>query len=557
MTDTSATLNVASDLFTQAIAHHQAGRLDEAVASYRKALLIKPYFAEAHSNLGVALKNQGKLDEAVASFYKSLSITPEDADAHYNLGNALQAQGKLDEAVASFARALTCKPDFTEAYSNLGNALQAQGKLDEAVVYFERALTCKPDDAEAHFNLGTALLDQGKLDEAVVFFGQALALKPDYAEAHFNLGNALQSQGKLDEAIVSYQRALTCKPDFAEAYSNLGAALQAQGKLEEAVTSCQRALTCKPDFAEAYSNLGAALQAQGKLGEAIVSYERALFLEPDFIYALNGLNNTLCAAKRYDDALIIGRKALLFKDKVSRGHSGSTSRTAKNNIRYGTISASPPLIPTAPEHGKPWIISFSLWGKNPTYTKGAVENVLLSQKIFPDWRCRFYCDETVPVDIIDTLSNNGAEVIMMSSAWGYKRFAWRFLVSDDKNVGRYLCRDCDSRPSMREAAAVIEWITSGKPFHIIRDHPQHIDLILAGLWGGVAGWLPEMATAISQYSGFKNRFSDQFFLGDVIWPLIRDHVLIHDSYYDIFNNRRFPGEQMSEEPHVGTCFKIV
>ena len=44
------------------------GKLDEAVASYNKALSIKPDYADAHSNLGTALGELGKLDEAVASY---------------------------------------------------------------------------------------------------------------------------------------------------------------------------------------------------------------------------------------------------------------------------------------------------------------------------------------------------------------------------------------------------------------------------------------------------------------------------------------------------------
>ena len=44
------------------------GKLDEAVACYRRALELKPDFAEAHNNLGNALKDQGKLDEAVACY---------------------------------------------------------------------------------------------------------------------------------------------------------------------------------------------------------------------------------------------------------------------------------------------------------------------------------------------------------------------------------------------------------------------------------------------------------------------------------------------------------
>ena len=74
------------------------GKLDEAVACYRRALELKPDFAEAHSNLGNALKDLGKLDKAVACYRRALELKPDSAEAHSNLGSALKEQGKLDEA---------------------------------------------------------------------------------------------------------------------------------------------------------------------------------------------------------------------------------------------------------------------------------------------------------------------------------------------------------------------------------------------------------------------------------------------------------------------------
>ena len=129
------------------------GKLDEAVASYHKALALKPDYAEAHNNLGNAFRGLGKLEEAATSYHKALAITPDSADAHNNLGNALQNLGKLDEAVASYRKALAIMPDLTEAHSNLGAALQDLGMLDEARISYHKALAIKPGYAKAHSNL--------------------------------------------------------------------------------------------------------------------------------------------------------------------------------------------------------------------------------------------------------------------------------------------------------------------------------------------------------------------------------------------------------------------
>ena len=57
--------------------------LDGAVASFSKAVQIRPGFAPAHNNLGVALKDQGRLPEAVASFSKAVQIKPDRIVASY------------------------------------------------------------------------------------------------------------------------------------------------------------------------------------------------------------------------------------------------------------------------------------------------------------------------------------------------------------------------------------------------------------------------------------------------------------------------------------------
>ena len=124
------------------------GQVDEAIAHYRKALEIKPDYAEAHNNLGIALAGRGQVDEAIAHYRKALEIKPDDVEAHYNLGIALAGRGQVDEAIAHFRKALEIKPDFAEAHNNLGIALAGRGQIDEAIAHYRKALEIKPDYVE-------------------------------------------------------------------------------------------------------------------------------------------------------------------------------------------------------------------------------------------------------------------------------------------------------------------------------------------------------------------------------------------------------------------------
>jgi protein O-GlcNAc transferase len=215
------TSSVITELWAVGLHHHQAGRLAEAEACYRRVLAARASHPEVHVNLGVVLKRQGKLDEAVVAYRQAIGIKPDCAEAYFNLGIALADQRKFAGAVVAYRQAIGIRPDHVEAHLNLGNALRDQGKLDEAVVAYRQAIGIKPDHSEAHSNLGVALKDQGKLDEAVVAYRQAIGIKPDHAEAYSNLGNALKEQGELDEAVAAYRQAIDIKPDYAQAHSNL------------------------------------------------------------------------------------------------------------------------------------------------------------------------------------------------------------------------------------------------------------------------------------------------------------------------------------------------
>jgi hypothetical protein len=91
----------------------------------------------------------------------------------------------------------------------------------------------------------------------------------------------------------------------------------------------------------------------------------------------------------------------------------------------------------------------------------------------------------------------------------------------------------------------------------MRDHPYHMEVILAGMWGGVTGILPnirELASVAMSYS--RNKWHDQEFLRDVVWPLIRDDAKVHDSQFGFRGADDFPPMcQLPGKMHVGGAVK--
>ena len=88
--------------------------------------------------LGASAAQIGMYDQAITAFKKVISLKPDYADAYSNMGVALHDQGKLDEAIEAYKKSISLKPDYAVAYSNMGNVLKDQGKLDEAIEAYEK-----------------------------------------------------------------------------------------------------------------------------------------------------------------------------------------------------------------------------------------------------------------------------------------------------------------------------------------------------------------------------------------------------------------------------------
>ena len=230
-------------------------RYEAAIACYKIAIKIKPDYADAYNNMGVALKEKGELNAAIEIYKKAIKIRPDYADAYYNMGVALKDEGDADAAIDSYKKALKINPDHAETYNNMGVALKEKGELNAAMDNYKQAIKIKPDYAEAYYNTGIALNGEGELDTAIENYKQTIKIKPDHARAYNNMGISLKDKGDLEAAVDSYKQAIKIQPNFSAAYNNMGATLKEKSDLDAAIISYRQALKIKPDYFEAVKNL--------------------------------------------------------------------------------------------------------------------------------------------------------------------------------------------------------------------------------------------------------------------------------------------------------------
>jgi tetratricopeptide (TPR) repeat protein/4-amino-4-deoxy-L-arabinose transferase-like glycosyltransferase len=242
-----------------ATAFQEDGRLDDAVAHYKRSIEFQPDYAPAYNNLGVALRAKGEIDQALASYERALAAQPDYPDAHYNMANALLEKDEPEEAAAHFRTALTSIPGSPGTLNNLGIALASQGKFEEAAAQFRAALAADPGSSKAHRNLGNALASLGRSQEAMGFLRRAIELDPSDPDIHYDLGSELLQANQLEAAAAEFRAVLTLTPASAPAHNNLAIALASQGKVDEAVAHFREAIRIDPSFPDARKNLEIAL----------------------------------------------------------------------------------------------------------------------------------------------------------------------------------------------------------------------------------------------------------------------------------------------------------
>ncbi|THD68178.1 tetratricopeptide repeat protein [Phenylobacterium sp.] len=302
----------------QGLAHHRAGRLDEARRAYEQVLAADPRHFESLHLLGVYAVQIGRPDAAVELIGQAIAVRADVADAHGNLASAFNSLRRYGEALEASDRAIALNPDFAQAHGNRGEALHQLGRLPEALASYERVVALQPT-APAHYNRATMLRELGRLEAALAGYDLAIALKPDYAEARRSRGIVLCDLRRSEEGLESFGQAIALKPDDADAWLHRGATLRELGHFEDALAALDRAIELRPTYAEAHGNRGNVLCDLWRYQEAVVSYDRATELKPDYFEVFSNKVLPLRELRRMDDALAAADRAVALNPDYAEG----------------------------------------------------------------------------------------------------------------------------------------------------------------------------------------------------------------------------------------------
>ncbi|CAD5923770.1 TylF/MycF/NovP-related O-methyltransferase [Planktothrix agardhii] len=127
----------AGQLLKQANQFKRLGKLDSAIAEYKKSVDLNPHFAWSHCQLAQVLEKTGNLEEACIEYQKAIEINPYATSIYYRLGVALDKAGQLNEAISILKKVIEIQPSFYLAYKTLADNYKKLGNLEEGLTYFQ------------------------------------------------------------------------------------------------------------------------------------------------------------------------------------------------------------------------------------------------------------------------------------------------------------------------------------------------------------------------------------------------------------------------------------
>lgn len=142
--------------------------ITELEAAQQAAPASDPNMHIVVSNLGQAYDIAGRYDEAITAYTKAIELKPEVASYYQGLGTAQAKAGKVTEALATCDKAAALPTATTAAdsaqvtascYANVGITLQNAAKMKESIEPFKKATAVNPNNADYWFWLARGLVN--------------------------------------------------------------------------------------------------------------------------------------------------------------------------------------------------------------------------------------------------------------------------------------------------------------------------------------------------------------------------------------------------------------
>lgn len=272
------------------VAYSEAGKIDEALVAYKRAIELDPVYSDPLSNIAVAYSMKGEIDKAIESLEAAIHICPNYPEAYNNLGSLLLQKKEYAEAERYLGAAIQLRPYYGKAFYNLARMSEEQGQPERAWEYLKCAVQGDLDTPEVFYKFGQMSLKVQKYAEAVQAFELVAQSGLNDQTLWFNLANAYFMSEQHDKAQTIYERLVRDYPlDGRYAY-NLGESYFVKKDFDRALALFEKVVSLPRPLPQAFFRVANCLEQMQRQTEALAFLENTLKRNPpeDFKKTVQG-----------------------------------------------------------------------------------------------------------------------------------------------------------------------------------------------------------------------------------------------------------------------------
>jgi tetratricopeptide (TPR) repeat protein len=224
----------------------KSGRLEEAIASYRKALSGVPATPLPYLGLAEALNRTWRYEEAVTLCKEAFQRWPDDERIADIYLKSLTNFERFDEAKTLCKSLMNGHPQWARLFYRRGQLLVAVGDVKEAIPDFEAYAKLNPLSCDAFLEMGYAWSILSDYQRAHDCYQAGLQVHPQCPHTLWGIGRCYLQQGEVDKAVDVLKIAYSLIPTDEWIASAMASAFLAKGDAAAALGICTNAIAGQP-----------------------------------------------------------------------------------------------------------------------------------------------------------------------------------------------------------------------------------------------------------------------------------------------------------------------
>ena len=150
---------------------------------WRDTIAKHPRSWMAYTNLGRELLHEERLEEAIAAYREALVIRPDLYRPHHGIAVALMWLDRDEEAIENFEIVLQRRPNFVPTHRYYAALRWERGEIEKAMVHYQALIEFDPTHPRGYRQMRRALHHLGRHQEAEAYGRKARALAPEVPAA--------------------------------------------------------------------------------------------------------------------------------------------------------------------------------------------------------------------------------------------------------------------------------------------------------------------------------------------------------------------------------------